>query len=470
MGKRRNRNRRRKKQQVWTQFRSQSIRQTFEEETDRERYKEEQKRDLNNIAKLKIDLLSRTVVVGSVLPLHDGKNKVALQNFMELHYGPVQKVGVDKKSRGKYPRGRVTFNFKRDAEKLFNGTSLMEAAGRQVKIPCTSVGHKGRGDLEKMITVRPSPEYKGMVEDDLNTNTTIRVNAKDFSLGHWFPQGKDACMNLPGLEDIGVEKTNTWVEENPTQSSPIMIIDTEKGVIELDVTHVGGVEVYDTFATLLGIEQKRKTISFRFKDLAHPVELCRCRDKFFGREHFFIIFALKHSPRLTSIDINLQTDWEDRTRLTEISNGDSCIPGLGSCLGYRLGVSEVEINRMLNAKAFKKLKKMGIFQCEDELDLLHQTEHAIVEKVKVHLRLKLDMKIASTRTHRFMLHLRSILDAQSCAWFDMLNDKAAGQDIFALARDGDYDLVERVSFTYCNLLLTDKLILLIMTLFFVGVD
>ena len=120
MGKRRNRNknRRRKKQQVWTTFRSESIRQSFEDDTQRELYKKEQKKDLKNIAEAKLDLLSRTVVVGSVLPLRVEKNKAALRQFLEISYGPVQKVGIDKKSRGKFPRGRVTFNFKSDTEKI----------------------------------------------------------------------------------------------------------------------------------------------------------------------------------------------------------------------------------------------------------------------------------------------------------------------------------------------------------------
>lgn len=434
MGKRRNRNknRRRKKQQVWTTFRSESIRQSFEDDTQRELYKKEQKKDLKHIAEAKLDLLSRTVIVGSVLPLRVEKNKAALRQFLEISYGPVQKVGIDKKSRGKFPRGRVTFNFKSDTEKIFGGTSLLEAAaeGRQEKILCPSAGHKG------LITARPSGEYKGMLEDDLNTSTAIRVNTKDLSLGHWFPSGKDACMNLPGFEDAGRDQHSIWVEENPTTGvNPIVIIDLEKALIELDVTHCVG--------NLLSIGKlTRYILSFRFKDLAHPMELCRSGGK------LSITFALKHPPRLSSIVTNLLTDWEDRTRLTEMSGIT-----VGSCLGYSLGVSEVEINRMVTAKAFHKLKKMGVFNCKDELDILHQAELICKEKVNVKYKQKLETKIASTPSHRMGLHLRSILDAQSCIWYDMLNDKVSGQDIFELVRDGDDDLVERVSNN-----LTDKLL------------
>ena len=434
MGKRRNRNknRRRKKQQVWTTFRSESIRQSFEDDTQREQYKKEQKKDLKNIADAKLDLLSRTVVVGSVLPLRVEKNKSALHRFLELNYGPVQNVGIDKKSRGKFPRGRVTFNFKRDAEKIFGGTSLVEAAseGRQEKITCPSAGYKG------VIIIRPSPEYKGMLEDHLDTSTTIRVNTNNLSLGHWFPSGKDACINLPGLEDVGREKQNIWVEENPTTNmNPIVIINTEKALIELDVTYCVSSEMENLLSLIAGMtQQKRYILSFRFKDLAHPMELCRS-----GRE-LSITFALKHPPRLSSIITNLQTDWEDQIRLTEMSG----IIGLGSCLGYALEVSEVETNRMVTAKAFQKLKKMGVFRCRDEFDLLHQAEVISKEKVNVNHKQKLESKIAAP-PHRLGLHLRSILDAQSCIWYDMLNDKVSGRDIFELVQDGDEDLVERVS-------------------------
>ena len=229
----------------------------------------------------------------------------------------------------------------------------------------------------------------------------------------------------------------------------------EKAVVELDVSHC---VVDDSIAILLAMTQKqmRYTVSFRFKDLSQPMQLCRYSGK------FFIIFALKHPPRLS-----LVTGWEDRVRLTNISsscNGSSSllglfgsnssdntslIPGLGSCLGYCLGISEVEVNRMVTAQAFHKLKKMGLFIFEDELDLLHQADLIRKEQVDARRRKNVDTKIASAPSHRMGLHLLSILDAQSCAWFDMLKDKVAGHDIFSLVRDGDDELVERVRY-FCS--------------------
>ena len=350
MGRRRKRNNRRgKKQQVWRQFQSHSTWQAFEDETERERYRVEQKEHLKTIAELKVDLLSRTVLVGSVLPLGVEKNKDALRRFMEHHHGPVQKVGIDKKRRGKFPRGRITFNFKHDAEKLFGGMSLMKASKDriQVQIPCASVGYKGS------ITVWPSSEYKGMMQDDLNTNSVIQVNTDDLSLGHWFPRGTDACNTLPGLEDIaGKDQAGTWVEENPTQVNPILCINMENAVVELDVTHcvqsaMGDIPYLEDMMVLAldVMIEKRVILSFRFKDLAHPMVLCRRKGWSLYTRKFYIMFSLKNPPRLSSIFINRETGWETRTRLTNIGSGASALLS-GTCLGYCLEVSGVEIDRL----------------------------------------------------------------------------------------------------------------------------
>mmetsp|Transcript_24703 Transcript_24703/g.51684 ORF Transcript_24703/g.51684 Transcript_24703/m.51684 type:complete len:1337 (+) Transcript_24703:117-4127(+) len=439
MGKRRNR-KNRKKQQVWRQFRSRSIVQAVEDETERERYKEEQKAHLKNIAESKLDLLCRTVLVGSVLPLGVEKNKNALRVFMERNYGPVQKLGVDKKRKCKFPRGRVTFNFKQDAEKIFGGITLLDASKEriQVKIPCASVGFKGS------IAVWPSSEYKGMMLEDLNTSSVIQVNAEDLSLGHWFPSGADSCFKLPGLEEMEEkDQAGTWVEENPTKLNPVMFIDMEKGVIELDVTHCVQSALGDTLLHLLGAAEREKIIiSFRFKDLAHPMQLCRFKRGWLTANRFCLCLSLKHPPRLSYIVTNLETDWETRTRLTKIVDSGGCALLSGTCLGYCLELSGVEISRL--AKESNKLKKCGLFLCEEGPDLSQQAELIPREQVDYRHRKKLVDKIASVAQPRVELFLRSIVDSQSCSWFDMLNDKVKGRDLFDLVKEGENDLVERV--------------------------
>ena len=81
-----------------------------------------------------------------------------------------------------------------------------------------------------------------------------------------------------------------------------------------------------------------------------------------------------------------------------------------------------------------------------------QTELISTERVDGRQRQKLDKKIASLPHLRFGLLLRSILDTQSCSWFDMSNDEVEGKDLIDLVTEGvtegENDLVERVSVTF----------------------
>ena len=178
--------------------------------------------------------------------------------------------------------------------------------------------------------------------------------------------------------------------------------------------------------------QTQTTFSFRFKDLAHPMKLCRHG----GRFH--IIFALKHPPRLSSRSTDTFTDWETRTRLTSIGDGSV---SFGSCLGYCLQISSAEVHSLLNARLFAKLKKFGLFHCEDPRD----AELICKEKVNPNGKAKLETKLAALSDYRFGLHIRSIIDKQSCLWFDVLNNTVEGRDIFYYVQVGEEDLVERVS-------------------------
>ena len=109
-------------------FRSHSTWQTMEDDMENERYKDEQRENLKNMAELKLDLLSRAVLMRNVLPLGVKENQIKLRNFMESQYGPIQKMPIDKKvKRKQFSRGRVTFNFKRDVEKIF-GATLQQAS------------------------------------------------------------------------------------------------------------------------------------------------------------------------------------------------------------------------------------------------------------------------------------------------------------------------------------------------------
>lgn len=428
MGRRRKRNRNRRRN-ILRQFNESSNKQAFESEQNREEFDREQDNHLQNIAERKKDILSRTVFVSSVLgSLRAIETRDSLKRFM-LRFGPVQNVSA-RKGGGKHPMGVVTFNFKSDAEQIFDGISLLEASKerKQIRVPCT-VGFKGA------ITVRPAVDYKGIYDDDTSTSF-IQVNTRGLTLGHWYPQRSDACNNIQGLEGLACDLPNSWLQEGKdTSVNPILKIDMDKAVVELDVTHCVN-DPLDSLTLLVmtmmshSFTEKRTIISFRFKDLIDPMKLCH------NKGRYFLLFELRHPPRLAFITINTQTDFETSFRLTGLAE----LPELGNCLGYRLETDKVEIQRLVEAKAFGKLKQMGL--CENEFDLFEgedvQLDYVRSKKIDV------NDYVAKLSSQRMSFLIRSIVDANSCSWFDVINDKVMGQDIISLVRNGDSKRNERV--------------------------
>lgn len=466
MGKRRQRRRGRHRQyhqNVWRQYKSRSLLQSVEDENEREQYRVKQKEHLQQIAELKQDLLSRTVLVGSVLPLENSINLQRLKQFMSIRFGPVQKCTLEKKKsnnrRGgnRFPRGRVQFHQKKDAEKVFDGLSLMDARKekKQVRISCPTVGYKGT------ITVQPSPEYTGMVYEDLDEKGIIKVNTEMLGFGHWFPGKQDAGTNLPELEKLCLDPTSTWVEEKSTTMNPILSFDLERSLVELDFTNcqANDISSFEAVIALLrevdmstGVDLNRVVVSFRFKDLAYNPMTELCQDE---SGEYYVIFSLKHSPRLSSVSIVPGTGWETRERLTTIDGVDE--DTFGSCYGYRLRVSSTEINRLfINTEAFGKLQNFGLFR--SELDSLQQVEPIRTEYVNTDQQRDVKIKLENTDT-RVGLFLKSILDNQSCCWFDLMNDKIDSQDLIDLATIGDNPLVEKVSWCICPVKLRARLLL-----------
>jgi len=430
MGRRRKRNRDGRKH-ILRQFNESSNKQAFESELKRDEFDREQQIHLQNIVERKKDILSRTVFVGSVLgSLRTIETRDALKRFMLQKYGPVQNVTA-RKGGGKHPMGVVTFNFKSDAEQVFDGLSLLEASKerKQIKVPC-SVGFRG------VITVRPAVDYKGIYNDDTSTSF-IQVNTKGLTLGHWYPQGSDACNDIQGLESIACDLPNTWIQEGKDTSNvkPIMKIDVRNAVVELDVTHCVN-DPLDSLTLLVmtmmarSFTEKRTIISFRFKDLTHPMKLCH------NNGRYYLLFELRHPPRLAFVTINTETDFETRCRLTGLDE----LPELGNCLGYRLETDKVEIQRLMEAQAFEKLKRMGL--CNYEFDLF-ESEDVQLDYVR-NKKIDVNDYVAKLSSQRMSFLICSILDANSCSWFDMVDDKVMDQDIISLVKNGDSKRNERI--------------------------
>ena len=434
MARRRNRNRKRAIQHL----RSQSISQYVLDEDRQSEHKRFGKEELQRLSAVRDDLLSRSVIVGSVKPLASEINRIKLQSFLTGHYGPVEKTTlVWNKRRSKhsqFPRGRVLFNHRQSAEKIFGGKSLLQARkeSAQMKVACPSVGHRGS------ISLQPAPDYKDLMKDEMGDGSKITINSSGMALGYWFPSQVDSCLGLPGasLDDLPMAG-NTWVLSDRTGVSPIINVDVRRAVVELEVARD-----IDTWTT--GIDS-RTVMSFRFKDLVSPIKLC-LEKKSDCTSSYCLVFSLKHPPRLTTVSTNMITDWESSCRQTRVEG----IQNVGECLGYNLAVSKAELDRLMSKKStFHKLKKFGLFDDELSIDTLREAETIQAEPLDAGRRSEFDAQVANVPMVRTRLVLLSLVTNNMCTWFDILNDNIDGKSLFRLIKNGQEDLVARVSLATC---------------------
>jgi hypothetical protein len=393
--------------------------QTVEDAVDYEKRKAEHEKELSVIVDLEMELLSRTVFVGSALPLDNPRNLAKLQLFMELQYGPVQVCSTKKIRRNdRFPVGKVRFVSASDAQKIFDGRPLLEvrrekSKSQQVRVPCVSVGYRGQ------ISVRPQPHSPGMLQEELLATHTVMVFTSQLSLGHWFPKGEDACVHLPSLNGLCESFGNRWVEEKATSLNALLKFNWRRAVVEIEVTQQPANDGWGTYLAILGnakiddtddIGKERMFASFRFKDLVRPIELCRCE-----KGYYYLVFSLKHPPRLYS-EVLLT---KKTTRLTNL--GDLSGEVFGECLGYMLRVSDGEIHNLLrDTKIFEKLQRFGVFPLD--LDSEQMAETFNTEPVGRDVRPAIEAKLASLGNTRAGFRLRSILDNHKCCRLDVLND------------------------------------------------
>lgn len=426
MGRRRNRNR---KSRAIQHLRSQSISQYVLDENQQAERKHFEKAELLRLSAVRDDLLSRSVLVGSVKPLGIETNKIKLQSFLAGRYGPVEKIAlVWYKRRGKqnqFPKGRVLFNHRQSAEKIFRGKTLLQARkeSAMMRVTCQPVGHKGA------ISILPAPDYKDLMKDEIGDGSTITINSSGMALGYWFPGQVDSCLGLPGacLDNLPMAG-NTWVLSESTGLSPIINVDVRRAVVELEVAH--------SIDELIVGSDSRTVMSFRFKDLVNPIKLCSN----FGSS-YCLVFSLKHPPRLTTISTNMMTGWESSCRLTRVEG----VQNVGECLGYNLTVSEAELERLMTKKSiFHKLKNFGLFDEDLSIDV-QEAETIQVEPLDAGMRSKFDAQVAKVPMVYIRLVFMSLITNNMCTWFDMLNDSINGKSIFQMIQNGQEDLVVRVS-------------------------
>lgn len=443
------------KRTLMHQLKSRSLLLTLEHDEEHQKLKAQHKEYLKGISDMENDILSRTVTVGSVLSLHNHGNLQKLKVFMEHNYGRVERCEIHKKKSRKparYPMARVRFHNPRDAAKLFGGTPLGEVRrkGRRERILCPSVGYNG------VILVQPLKFYVGLVQEDITDESVVKINTEHLSIGYWFPEGKDACFNVQGLADLCKNDPNIWYDDTVTRVNPIVTINLQSSIVELDVSNspsersqiftpasISNV-LGDIFESDLDDDDfgGRVVASFRFKDLAQPMDICKGED-----DSSYIIFILKQPPRIQRTSLHMLTDWETRTRLTNI-NGVAD-DALGNCLGYKLKVTNAEIFRLVyNTQTFSKLQKFGVFQ--SDFNSLQQAEPFQIQVIPTEKRKDLESKLSKLGISRTGLLVRSMLDHQSCCWFDLLQDSVTieddtSKDLFGLVTQGHEETVHYVS-------------------------
>ena len=444
--KRRRRRRRRQKTNpnVFGTFESQSLIQSLDDEALRQKYREKQKEHLQAMADIRDELLSRTVTVSSVLPLQRSQNLRDLKYFMKQSFGPVEKCEVEsnihKTQVSKFPRGLVRFKLRSDAEKIFGGQSLLEASKQreQQRLPCISVGYKGH------IYVRPCAYQGVLIESSSRTRTNlVSFNTEELSFGHWFPAGQDACSNIPELTHLSTSSSN-FVEEYSAALSPSLSFDLESTVVEMDVTHYSTntdreqFKFWDIMAAIADLSTSRTVVSFRFKDLTSPMTLCMCTEG-----NYYVVFSLKHPPKLYEVSTNPESGFENRNRLTSIRGVEGSV--FGTCFGYKMKVAAAEISNLLNKSSLNRLKDFGLFR--EDLRSLQDVEQISIEKYTFGGDGRCRANLLSSLEKRLAFLLRAVLDSQSFHWFDVLNDEASGSSLLDLMVNSDSDqvLVERVS-------------------------
>ena len=292
------------------------------------------------IADKEKDVLSRTVFITQVRDLHVPGNLERLRSFMEQTYGPVVECKAtsfsgraNRRQRVRYPPARVQFQSKASAEGIFGGVELLRVR-QAVPINCP-VGYKNG-----QICVKPSELYDDMMNSALKGSVVV-VNGSLLSLGHWIA----ASDELVPIENEETEESE-WVQV--TQCAvPVIKIDIHKRVVEL--------------------HSDQQLISFRFKQLVAPMELCH--EPSHG---YSLVFKLKHPPKL--LETRRGEDGNELFRVTSWSNVP--INEFGRCLGYKILVSDVAVRGMLLHENHDKLKKFAVIK----VDSLEQATPIISRK------------------------------------------------------------------------------------------
>ena len=287
------------------------------------------------IAAKEKDILSRSVFVTFVKDLNDDNNLKALERFFHNNYGMVKKcvrteyAGKRRKQKAsnqykQYPPALVVFFKEFDAEKLFDGRNLLSVGQKSKEIYCP-VGYKNG-----KILVRPCMPSNDLLLE-VTRGSCIKFPVESLVLGHWCPT--EAEMDTV---DNANSELDVWLGV-ACGVSPAVAIDMRERCIELTNKHL----------------QQTDRIMFKFKELSAPMKLCR-EDS----SRLSIIFSLKQPPRVHRDNTTLEGFGSDYQRTLSWQNISGEV--LGLCLGYKLLVSEKQIEDILLHEKYNQLRECGV--------------------------------------------------------------------------------------------------------------
>jgi hypothetical protein len=307
-----------------------------------EEHRAEQSAHQKRILDLERDILSKTIFVTNVKDLNNEINLRSLKRFFEEHYGPVKRCersrfSDKRKCHGRsYPPARIRFENAADAEKIFEGEMMIRVRSHK-KINCPA-GYKGS------IRVQSSRKYDGMLDSELVQASVVELYASELATGHWF--GVDDEMWLPEDDQFVADE---WFEEYRKDGDFTIVMNVSERKVEI--------RMQSDSLSLFSLPHEHSTdiLSFRFKQLQQPIEICHNPE---CNESCWLIFTLKHPPKLEK-EIG---DGDYKRSIRCIQFGDLQADHFGDCTALKLAVTEQQLHHLfMNTNSFEKLKKFGIF-------------------------------------------------------------------------------------------------------------
>lgn len=344
--------RKRNKKRMAHQFHEHAARMALDRQLVSEEHRSHQSNHVKRIRELEKEILSKTIFVTHVQDLNKDHNLHLLQAFFEQQYGPVskcQRVSTQKRKSGRhFPGARVSFQFSRDAERIF-GRSRLSDVREPALLPC-ALGYKGP------IRVQPSHSYAGMTMSKMD-DSAVEFNTLGLGIGHWFGLESEMLPPVDG-EDLSPDE---FMEAHHIYQHFEVRINLSERTVEIRSEARNHDEMFGLFS--LG-RTRTDILSFRFKHIQYPARIYACQGS--RNEAYSIVLPMRCSPKLEVEFETVDCSLEVTRSIVRKRSVHFC--GLSaSCFGDGFDL-KLEINRemmdrlWMKSTSIEKLVRFGVFQ------------------------------------------------------------------------------------------------------------